>query len=226
MLIVVALLVTLVSACALNVGYLIEHSAVSKLPRLSFGKPAAVASAAAAAALAGRLRDRGCRLAALRSRAHTRAALARPGDCRRRGRDPRGHGLAVHRLPVDPGRAARLDALGGRPCAARGLARRSTRQRLGGVVPGRRHLAGGLAGRGGKRAPVRPAPDRLGTVVRARGGHAVRGRRRDDQDRRQRRASRRVRRRADRLPTRSARWFCRRDSSGRIRWSRPGWRRC
>ncbi len=34
-----ALGVTLVSACALNAGYLIEHSAVSKLPRLSFARP-------------------------------------------------------------------------------------------------------------------------------------------------------------------------------------------
>jgi drug/metabolite transporter (DMT)-like permease len=35
----IALVVTLVSACALNAGYLIEHSAVSKLPRLTFSKP-------------------------------------------------------------------------------------------------------------------------------------------------------------------------------------------
>src|SRR5919204_3341813 len=33
--IAVALVVTLVSACALNVGYLIEHSVASKLPPLS-----------------------------------------------------------------------------------------------------------------------------------------------------------------------------------------------
>jgi hypothetical protein len=39
MLTAIALLVTLVSACALNVGYLIEHSAVSGLPRLSFSRP-------------------------------------------------------------------------------------------------------------------------------------------------------------------------------------------
>jgi hypothetical protein len=37
--IVVALVVTLVSACALNVGYLIEHSVASRLPALSFRRP-------------------------------------------------------------------------------------------------------------------------------------------------------------------------------------------
>src|SRR4051795_6454083 len=37
--ILVALVVTLVSACALNVGYLIEHSVASKLPPLSFRRP-------------------------------------------------------------------------------------------------------------------------------------------------------------------------------------------
>ena len=39
--ILVALVVTLVSACALNVGYLIEHSVASKLPPLSFRRPIA-----------------------------------------------------------------------------------------------------------------------------------------------------------------------------------------
>src|SRR3954447_18263946 len=39
MAILVALAVTLVSACALNVGYLIEHSVASKLPPLSFRRP-------------------------------------------------------------------------------------------------------------------------------------------------------------------------------------------
>src|SRR4051812_1472602 len=39
MAILVALAVTLVSACALNVGYLIEHSVASKMPRLSFRRP-------------------------------------------------------------------------------------------------------------------------------------------------------------------------------------------
>src|SRR4051812_48475914 len=39
MAILVALAVTLVSACALNVGYLIEHSVASKLPPLSFRHP-------------------------------------------------------------------------------------------------------------------------------------------------------------------------------------------
>src|SRR5262245_33784939 len=39
--ILVALVVTLVSACALNVGYLIEHSVASKLPPLSFRHPIA-----------------------------------------------------------------------------------------------------------------------------------------------------------------------------------------
>jgi hypothetical protein len=34
-----ALIVTLVSASALNVGYLIEHSVASKLPRLTFSRP-------------------------------------------------------------------------------------------------------------------------------------------------------------------------------------------
>jgi hypothetical protein len=34
-----ALIVTLVSACALNVGYLIEHSVASKLPPLTFSRP-------------------------------------------------------------------------------------------------------------------------------------------------------------------------------------------
>lgn len=34
-----ALIVTLVSACALNAGYLIEHSVASKLPPLSFSSP-------------------------------------------------------------------------------------------------------------------------------------------------------------------------------------------
>ena len=37
--ILVALVLTLVSACALNVGYLIEHSVASKLPPLSFRRP-------------------------------------------------------------------------------------------------------------------------------------------------------------------------------------------
>jgi hypothetical protein len=37
--IVAALIVTLVSACALNVGYLIEHSVASQLPPLSFRRP-------------------------------------------------------------------------------------------------------------------------------------------------------------------------------------------
>jgi hypothetical protein len=37
--IAVALVVTLVSACALNVGYLIEHSVASQLPPLSFRRP-------------------------------------------------------------------------------------------------------------------------------------------------------------------------------------------
>ncbi len=37
--ILIALVVTLVSACALNVGYLIEHSVASKLPPLSLGAP-------------------------------------------------------------------------------------------------------------------------------------------------------------------------------------------
>jgi hypothetical protein len=37
--IVVALVVTLISACALNVGYLIEHSVASKLPPLSLRHP-------------------------------------------------------------------------------------------------------------------------------------------------------------------------------------------
>jgi hypothetical protein len=36
---VLALLITLVSACALNVGYLVEHSVVSRLPPLSFRRP-------------------------------------------------------------------------------------------------------------------------------------------------------------------------------------------
>src|SRR5919197_785743 len=35
----VALVVTLISACALNVGYLIEHSVASKLPPLSPRRP-------------------------------------------------------------------------------------------------------------------------------------------------------------------------------------------
>jgi hypothetical protein len=39
--ILVALVLTLVSACALNVGYLIEHSVASKLPPLSFRRPIA-----------------------------------------------------------------------------------------------------------------------------------------------------------------------------------------
>ena len=39
--ILVALVVTLVSACALNVGYLIEHSVASKLPPLSLRRPIA-----------------------------------------------------------------------------------------------------------------------------------------------------------------------------------------
>jgi hypothetical protein len=34
-----ALVITLVSACALNAGYLIEHSAATKIPRLSFSRP-------------------------------------------------------------------------------------------------------------------------------------------------------------------------------------------
>jgi hypothetical protein len=34
-----ALIVTLVSASALNLGYLIEHSVASKLPRLTFSRP-------------------------------------------------------------------------------------------------------------------------------------------------------------------------------------------
>jgi hypothetical protein len=37
--IALALAVTLVSACALNVGYLLEHSAVGTLPPLSFRRP-------------------------------------------------------------------------------------------------------------------------------------------------------------------------------------------
>lgn len=37
--ILIALVVTLVSACALNVGYLIEHSVASRLPPLSFRTP-------------------------------------------------------------------------------------------------------------------------------------------------------------------------------------------
>jgi len=39
--IVVALVLTLVSACALNVGYLIEYSVASKLPPLSLRRPIA-----------------------------------------------------------------------------------------------------------------------------------------------------------------------------------------
>ena len=37
--IAIALVVTLVSACALNVGYLIEHGVASKLPPLSISRP-------------------------------------------------------------------------------------------------------------------------------------------------------------------------------------------
>src|SRR5688500_13467464 len=37
--ITIALLITIASACALNVGYLIEHSVVSRLPPLSFRHP-------------------------------------------------------------------------------------------------------------------------------------------------------------------------------------------
>lgn len=37
--IVAALILTLASACALNVGYLIEHSVASQLPALSFRHP-------------------------------------------------------------------------------------------------------------------------------------------------------------------------------------------
>jgi drug/metabolite transporter (DMT)-like permease len=40
-LIALALVITLVSACFLNVGYLIEHSVASKLPRLSLRRPIA-----------------------------------------------------------------------------------------------------------------------------------------------------------------------------------------
>ena len=39
MILALALFLTLVSACALNAGYLIEHSVASQLPRLSFREP-------------------------------------------------------------------------------------------------------------------------------------------------------------------------------------------
>ena len=39
MLIAVALFLTLLSACALNVGYLVEHGVASRLPPLSVGRP-------------------------------------------------------------------------------------------------------------------------------------------------------------------------------------------
>ena len=100
--IALALLITIVSACLLNLGYLLEHSVASKLPPLSLRRPIARAALAAAQPpLAGGLRCRGPRLEPLCRRACTRASVARSGDRRGRDRDSRDHGLPVHARAVD-----------------------------------------------------------------------------------------------------------------------------
>ena len=76
-----ALVATLASSCALNVGYLLEHGAVSKLPPLSIRSPLDIAAAPAREqAMGNRLCDQVGRLGTLRARARACAAVDRPGD--------------------------------------------------------------------------------------------------------------------------------------------------
>ena len=135
--IALALVITLVSACCLNVGYLLEHSVASKVPA-ALAAPAGRVGALAAGEppLADRFRRRGRRLAPLRRRARAGAAVARAGDCGGRDRDPRGDGLPHHARPADGAASASARACRSRasPCSASACSATTARARAGGYL--------------------------------------------------------------------------------------------